>query len=575
MYTELFRRKDSIARQTISRLLVLVIISGFLAFHCLAESVSVYGVNIPVSGIKEVSPTQVLVSIDSTDEIIDRPNVNKFVVKYLFGSRDKFQVLSASDVYRLIESASNAGDVEIAELAARGLFEYGDSTDAFAEDFFDRLSRVKIAPDLFKRVISDAGPSSVSPRIIANMLVTIGSFDIGWLRGNAAQQLVTYSSEVRSLIKKDFFGGLKEQNLERAKGANLLMGLFFGEEDTDKKKYDLLLLKLGGVSESEFPETLSNLSAGSLELKKELGPIYLDALLKKARESLDKSDPEQALKIISQVEFEKRTPEVHRILAQALADIKIDSRVLLDSPKPQDLLVLVSDKDSVVKESFYEALYAQGRFYASRGAIEDVEKIVALLGRVYPDPNEKLDETRINFAQQLFKARMGSFAERLLSQVQTGIPISKKPAILWARVKEKPSGILLLLGALVGVVAFLRYLRSTIRRSGSPSVKTKNSSNSASPSDSSESSDSFERGPFVTVRGRPTGLSAEYIESLTVFGLDASATLKDIKTAYRNKIKDIHPDHQVSGDSKGADEFLRMKDVYERLLEIRRAMGLD
>ncbi len=65
----------------------------------------------------------------------------------------------------------------------------------------------------------------------------------------------------------------------------------------------------------------------------------------------------------------------------------------------------------------------------------------------------------------------------------------------------------------------------------------------------------------------------EYSRLLTFFGLDDTATESDIKKAYRDKVKNFHPDSAGKDESTTEKDrttfFIEAKETYDRILEIR------
>ena len=63
----------------------------------------------------------------------------------------------------------------------------------------------------------------------------------------------------------------------------------------------------------------------------------------------------------------------------------------------------------------------------------------------------------------------------------------------------------------------------------------------------------------------------EYSKLLARFGLDDSASEADIKKAYREQMKSLHPDTQQEKPPGGGDgvDFMESKEVYDRIMQIR------
>jgi DnaJ-class molecular chaperone len=64
----------------------------------------------------------------------------------------------------------------------------------------------------------------------------------------------------------------------------------------------------------------------------------------------------------------------------------------------------------------------------------------------------------------------------------------------------------------------------------------------------------------------------EYLGLLRDFGLPPEASIKEIKAMYRSKVKVHHPDAAGGGD-QASDDFLRMNEKYERLLQLHESLA--
>ena len=65
----------------------------------------------------------------------------------------------------------------------------------------------------------------------------------------------------------------------------------------------------------------------------------------------------------------------------------------------------------------------------------------------------------------------------------------------------------------------------------------------------------------------------EYDQCLSELGLRSGASAKDIKTAYRNMVKAVHPDlHGEAGSGSG--KFVNLTTTYNRILELRKELGI-
>jgi preprotein translocase subunit Sec63 len=65
----------------------------------------------------------------------------------------------------------------------------------------------------------------------------------------------------------------------------------------------------------------------------------------------------------------------------------------------------------------------------------------------------------------------------------------------------------------------------------------------------------------------------EYVNCLKVFGLRPGADLAAIKNAYRNAVKEYHPDRNRNAQEMAAEVFIEMTRTYERLIELHTKQG--
>ena len=64
----------------------------------------------------------------------------------------------------------------------------------------------------------------------------------------------------------------------------------------------------------------------------------------------------------------------------------------------------------------------------------------------------------------------------------------------------------------------------------------------------------------------PVGVEAAYTSEAALLGVDPSASVNEIKKAYRQKSAKYHPDNQVTGD---ADIFKAVTTAYQKLMAVK------
>lgn len=61
----------------------------------------------------------------------------------------------------------------------------------------------------------------------------------------------------------------------------------------------------------------------------------------------------------------------------------------------------------------------------------------------------------------------------------------------------------------------------------------------------------------------------EYSRLLDLFGLDDTATTEEIKSAYRQYMREHHPDTAEEKSAEETEKFIELKKAYERILKIK------
>lgn len=81
----------------------------------------------------------------------------------------------------------------------------------------------------------------------------------------------------------------------------------------------------------------------------------------------------------------------------------------------------------------------------------------------------------------------------------------------------------------------------------------------------------FKRGGDRPVPGYMRGPveDDEYTKLLKMLDLDDEATESEIKKAYRDRVKKLHPDTKPGEVSEDQSEFIELKEIYDRILQIR------
>lgn len=271
----------------------------------------------------------------------------------------------------------------------------------------------------------------------------------------------------------------------------------------------------------------------------------------------------RALTRLSDVRTDLYTAETWGLLSQVVSAVVKNATLLplseISTPKVRDLLLALADRDvgakDALKQFYTMALIEGGR----RGdpalasfSLETLERLAA----VEPDVIGAFllaakGETRTGLAPKLF--------ERL--REMGGVPLGLK----WNLVVEGYYGpvvpVLLALSWAFPVAAIVLYIVLRIKRA-KPELKV--------PLRREKKLPGYMRP--VQVDDEVQAGDDEYSRLLRMFGLTDSATESEIKSAYRKKMKELHPDRKLDeplADDENSERFRELKHAYDRILQIR------
>jgi hypothetical protein len=258
------------------------------------------------------------------------------------------------------------------------------------------------------------------------------------------------------------------------------------------------------------------------------------------------------------LKFEKRTPIIHQQILQSLDGISGDAAVSVGTKALQGALAQFAAKDdelanryALMIERVVDRLIIAGQPADARGLLENIDDaepvrnvIRSCVERV---AIEYLRQGDVEAAHALVSARM------------TAPPLMLRVRLALGRMGLSLRSFLALFVATLAILAII-VQRRRVRASNASSMKASTSSASERP---------------VTpeaVRAAPPQEtpkpSPEYVEALSVFGLGVDVGLSEIKNAYRQAVKEHHPDAKRSPTAQDNDYFIYLTTAYERLLKL-------
>jgi hypothetical protein len=278
---------------------------------------------------------------------------------------------------------------------------------------------------------------------------------------------------------------------------------------------------------------------------------------------------DQALSVLTLVDFERRSESTHELVLRALTELEAQGLEVLQQEKVRRLLVEFALKDEAIKErltSQLELLIGKG---ITSGDLSSVSALFDALREIRPDPSSANDQIRFTWTKRLLDQRQIAQAHSMLVSASRPPPVLLRANLI---IKESPFLIVVVPAALIGIVGLLALGR---RRAVDGNAREDAPQQPAEEQvvggeEGADDQEKLRQARFVRYSPdlRGGGIRDEYEDLLAVFGVRPGVKLVHIKNAYRSAVKSCHPDLHRNASSGEAEKFIYLTQTYERLLRL-------
>ena len=479
---------------------------------------------------------------------------------------------SPETVTPFIRRALAEAQTEIAYLTFRSLLVDKRVTPEELDTKLDELVGVKGIDAVFQRTIEEEGVTFSSPQIVSRTLFELAKQNPQWVRGHALRGVLLYKDDIRASIKDGLRDAIKDSDeaaFEQTLAVERELFVDGGPAHdslltVSQSAWRLSQTLRGAASFDEFVTAREAVKSDAL-MAEFLADAVRVAAQQGAQRALDAKQPERALEYLSRLGASSRSPLTYELLGKTLRDIQPTRDSPLYRQDVLDFLRTMVGGDSQLVVPARQALKSHLAFAVEQG-----------LGV----PTTGL---------QSFYIALGGSADQIpVAEPSQSQPEAAKPAPLPGTVERgrslvarygKIGAAILLFLILSGpaVIAFRFYEAGKTRmlrtRRGAGTLRQREDQRrllrfGAQHSDSKgrfrPNQNSYAKDPVMR----------EYVEALHDLKLGEGATLRDIKYAYRTTVKELHPDVQ-RGHDHASEGFIELTKLYERILSLRRQLGLD
>lgn len=512
-----------------------------------AESLTVLGLRIPIEKIESADDKSVVVQVPgSQSRLIDKSALEEYVVTEAL----RPEIVKNASHQELIGFIEGAIKNQKPNWVAHGIAVLCQSSQESSPKSI---------------ILSDALKSFASKDSIETLLKILPKAD--FLDESCAAPIFTsasnlgvmpsvtylykFSSSIKSQLRQGYIDSLIQGEEEKANSNLNQLNMFYGESDSDvsslKKAAEAVISAKNLLKDKRTTEINSR-----VKIINEAGfqGAWSAILEKECKSAIENGDAEGAIYILSLISSPKESSS--ELLISALKVLSKDHISIFSNEGIKRFILGVLDSTPSVRSelaSILEPIFLDSLQSGQLLGSSDLLEILSLA-------ESSQIEGHI-FSAALHQAREGN-----MQKADVLFSLLKRPLTF----KERLKLFILTRGWLLSIVIgglSISLMFSFLIRTYKPKEKKI--------ADAPKSEEEFERPRFVTSQtwGRIQIGDPEYRDLLNFFNLSIDATEKDIKNAFRKKIKEVHPD--VNNNSSDEKLFIQTKENYERLLALLEA----
>lgn len=556
------------------------------ATSVLAESVNIFSLDFEVDELSPVNGRGIRVSVNGVTKIVASKRLKPFILENYLDRYDWQQLYSIDELLNFLKEALSERADKVVGLTLAALLSDKRTNH---DQLLDVVNEVTALEDNIKilRVCMEQleGSSLKSSDALNSLILSTAIKDPAWSRGHLVPLVYRINEPLWHYMTRQYLQALMNARLREATKIISATGLIYGK---GSKRFEHLKI-WHTKADKVFEEVSKNNLAGLMPLvellrndpplSRALHPHIAKVFHQKAEAALKSGDIDGAFQILSRINFEQRTPTTHRLIQDALIALKPSGRPVILDYQVKTLLKTVSENDELVKASFIKFLEEQIRFLLSKRRFAEIDYFMRQLLNLRPDPSVLNDDLRVEQAAALYRAKQKKQADAEIQQLRSTMSASSRLRLLFSGYYGAVKWLFMIIFILSLLCIFIYikriFLSEEQREEEAPEKEGFARREKTEIKDEEKTTETKGGFSYLARRMAATPYRSEYESLLRYFNLQRDADIRAIKGAYRDAIKEVHPDlHQNSEDPEGdAARFMELKQHYERILVLRKKMG--
>jgi DnaJ domain len=554
------------------RLAVLFVLTSKLA---LSDTIAVGGYPFAVDRIENVDTNSLTLTLFGETMLVKRAELDDAIVRGYLDRAELFDLVQFAPFTEFLTRALREDRKDWVRTAVGSALATEDLTEDQQMTLVTALSPEPGAVDVFKPVLQAItnGPHRGLP--VCRMIQKVAGADLGWVKANVVRDVFRFRVTCEELLQKSYLESVIAGDITNATLHLSIYGALYGIDSEGYQATLRLRGMLDGIVEglraanlSGAERSIATLSANPAYRRE--APAIIDGLVAQfMSHALSEGKFGDALRFANLQSPDSVAPKVTVILRQTfttmLAGKATPVLVQLSRDELSGLRVRAL-LDPEIRDGYLAYVTAVIGHLASEHRLLEALTWLDQLLSLRADPSNGNDELRIVLVEGFLDVGDIEKAQSVMADIQ-----SSGHALLKLRVFFYSMRFGLAFAIVLGMLAFGFAVRFVlVRLSPLWTVSTK----VEPPRRPQAIPEWVEPEPlrkFVSVyRSGPNkgGRNDPYAELLGLFGLTPGADLHAIKVAFRNSVKESHPDLTPDPTPEKTAKFIELKEAYERLLQL-------
>ncbi len=533
----------------------------FIFNNLIAESLDLHGVQMQVDSFEEIDSNSIKLTLFGTSLVLAPQNLDEFILDSYLKEEDRIRIISNADWHKLVVNLNALAKYELAARALNGLLLHPGYNQK-DQELLEELRALPGYINLFEQAFLNASQLWNRQALVFAMMLEVGLKDIAWFKGNILRYAFAYGVDFRAYLRARFNDyEVNQNNLEAGAIAAFCLAVYGASESSCAEMSSLsdAFRAVQGAFENQDLDRIGDLIVQVHDsiFQNRARAYQIQLIHMKAESAINNRDHQGALSLLALVDINKRTPSTHALVKRALDGLAANQLALTLEPRIALMLRAIAGKDPDIYLTYLKLLEQQIRYLAQIGDLPMVREVFDIITQLRPDPDLKNDYLRSDVILILIERGMVIEARDLLKEIKAGLPLFRKVKLVWKGAYFSRYIVVLLL-LLLCVPPLWIYLLGPLQGA----FTAKNSGHS------SVAEEAPIKPAFVS-RNQYNPQLDELRSLLKIFGLDETAKLKAIKTAYRNSVKNLHPDAHRDSSRERSERFIDLTQKYERILELK------